>query len=46
MIGIGDQAREQIHQKVETTAVSGMLNLADVLELVIDQFNTRLGRLF
>lgn len=39
MIAIGNQPRQQIHQEVKTTAVTRMLNLTNVFELVIDRFN-------
>jgi hypothetical protein len=35
-IGIGNQASEQIDQKVQATAMTRMLNLTNVFELVID----------
>jgi hypothetical protein len=38
-IGIGNQTSEQIDQKVEATAMTRMLNLIDVFELVIDRFD-------
>ncbi len=41
MVGVGDQARDQIDKEVEGTAVSHMLDLAEVFEWVIDRLDHR-----
>ena len=38
---IGDQASQQMHHKPCHTAMPGVLNLADVLQLVVDRLNER-----
>ena len=36
---VGDQPSDQVNECVGRTSVSGVLNLADVFELLIDGFN-------
>ena len=36
---VGDQPSNQVYECVDWTSVSGVFNLADVFELVIDGFN-------
>ena len=38
---VGDQPRQEVDQEVEGTAMAGMLDLTDVLELVIDRLDQR-----
>lgn len=39
MVRIGNQAGDEIDEKVEGATMPGMLNLTDVFELVIDRFD-------
>ena len=40
-MAVGDQATEQVDQEVSHTALPGMFNLGNILQLVIDGFNNR-----
>jgi len=40
-MAVGSEAREQMHQEVERTAMTGVLDLANVLELIIDALDNR-----
>ena len=33
---VGNKARDQVDQKVDWATMAGMLNLADVFELIVD----------
>ena len=39
LLSVGDQPSNQVYECVDGTSVSGVFNLADVFELVIDGFN-------
>ena len=39
LLSVGDQPSNQVCEYVDGTSVSGVFNLADVFELVIDGFN-------
>ena len=39
LLSVGDQPSNQVYEYVDGTSVSGVFNLADVFELVIDGFN-------
>ena len=39
MVGIGNQAGDEINEEIEGATMPGMLNLTDVFELVIDGFD-------
>ncbi len=41
LVAIGNQSTDDIDQAVDWTAVPGMLNLGNVLQLVNDGFNER-----
>lgn len=41
MVGIGDQARDHVDHEVGDTAVAGEIDLADVLDLVVDGLDQR-----
>ena len=41
LVAIGDQPRKQVHEEIIRAAVAGVLNLADVLELVVDALDNR-----
>jgi hypothetical protein len=38
-MGVSDQARNQVNEEINRTAMTGMLNLGNVLELVVDGFD-------
>ena len=38
LMAVGNQATDQIDQKVNRTAMAGVFDLGDVLELVVDGF--------
>ena len=38
---IGDQTRDQIGKEIGKTAMSGMLDLRDVFQLIVDRLNDR-----
>jgi hypothetical protein len=38
-VAVGNQLGDQIDQEVDGTAMARMLDLADVLQLIIDRFN-------
>ena len=41
LIGVGDQSRQQVDQEIDLRAMTCVLDLADVLELVVDGFDQR-----
>lgn len=41
LIGVGDQSRNQVDNKIGDTAMARMFDLADVLELIIDGLDQR-----
>jgi len=41
LMAVGDESSEEVHEEVEWTAMAGVLDLADVLELVIDTLDDR-----
>ena len=41
LVAIGGEAREQVDQEVVGTAVAGVLDLADILELINDRLDER-----
>ena len=44
LVAVGDKASEQMDDEVERTAVAGMLDLADILELIDDRLDERAAR--
>ena len=40
-MAVGDKASEEMHEEMVRTAMAGMLNLTDILELVIDALDDR-----
>ena len=41
LVAVGDESSHQMHHEVERAAMAGMLNLADVLELIDDRLDDR-----
>jgi len=41
LLGVSDQSSDQMDQKVNRAAVSGVLDLTDIFELIVDGFNQR-----
>ncbi len=41
LVAVGDEPSEQVDEEIVGTAMAGMLDLADVLELVVDALNDR-----
>jgi len=41
LVAVGNQSAEDVNEAMNRTAVAGMLDLRDVLELVDDRLNNR-----
>jgi len=39
VVRVGNQARDQLHEEIERTAVASMLDLAAIFELVVNRLD-------
>jgi hypothetical protein len=40
-VAVGRQRRHQVHEEIDGAAMAGVLDLADVLELIVDGLDNR-----